>query len=312
MLRRGPLFPGDSSSRRSDSQEDQSLSRRAPRSSRNFQVKHNQNEKVETFADVYFKENPDAEIDLDSPEIKLQKLEDRLQLFDVDNSEKFQILIKIKAMTYILYGEDSVQSLRIHARLGKLYNDNHRPQSALRHLQKAQDLSGKFHVDQSELISIAVETAEAHLSLRSDNKQESQKHTSQAMEILSPYVSVEIKDLELKYRRDLANARSFTAAKKYEQALEQYLFAKETLQQVDNSDSFLQLAKLYVEISDVAESMKDKEKVQEYACLAYEMFLKLGMSGSAQIIKDKVDPEKKREIDNMYPQAESTEFFGYT
>jgi len=287
-------------SRRLFNENDQQY-KRAPRHNRNLGQKRGPaNEKIETYADIYFRENPNAVIDTDPPEVKMAKLEEKLSSNELEISEKFTILIQMKAMITILYGDESIESLKIHARLGRLYNENHRPQSALRHLQLSQEISKKINIDQQESISIAVETAEAHLALRNDNRQESQKHITKAMEVLSPFLNSPISDLELRYRRDLVNARVYTAGHKFELALEQYQHARETLESASQGEAGLQIAKLCVEISEVAEAMNDIAKTREYSEMAYETFMRLGMSGSASIVKPKVSQEKIAECEEKY------------
>ena len=284
---------------------DQKSYSRAPRG-RTFS-KHQQQEKIETYADVYFRENPNAVIDLDPPEIKLQKLNERFNSIDLETSEKFHILLQIKSAVYILYGEDSVEALKIHAQIGRHYNENHRPQSALRHLQKAQELAKTKNVDRNLLISIAVEMGEAHLSLRSDNKHDSQMHVKQALEILTPYMNEEIDDIDLMYRRNLVNARVFAADKKYQQAMQQYQQARTAIEKQDSKGSVI--ANLYNEISKLAETMGDTFDATEYAGLAFELFMRLGMNGSARYIQPKVSPEKVRQVEEMYGKADSPSSF---
>jgi hypothetical protein len=272
----------------------------APRG-RSF-AKKQQPEKIETYADIYFRENPNAVIDLDPPEIKIQKLNKRLESFDLEVAEKFHILMQIKSAVYILYGENSVEALMIHAKLGRLYNESHRPQSALRHLQKSQELLKTYSIDKNELIAIAVETSEAHLALRSDNRQDSQLHIKQALDLLAPYMNEEIDDADLRYRRNLVNARAFAADKKYNEALEQYQLARRAIEGQDSKGSTI--ANLYTEISKFAESTGNIEKATEYAGLAFELFLKLGMKGSAKYIQSKVAPEKVKQAEEMYGSAD--------
>ena len=271
--------------------------KRAPRPNK---IKKNNIEKIETFADIYFKENPQINIDLDLPEIKLKKLQEKIDTIDLEIHEKFTILIQMKALISLIFGDSHIETLRIHVKLGRLYNENHRPQSALRHLLYSQELSKNISIDQNELLSMAIEIAESHLSLRNDNKIETQKHINLAMEILNPFLLIHIEDLELRYRRDIVNARVYTAGHKYEKALEQYQHAKETLEEVSKGEADLQIAKLFVEISEVAEAMNDLQRTREFSDKAYETFMKLGMNGSANIIKPKVSIEKILECEEKY------------
>ena len=125
-------------------------------------------EKPEPYCVVYFRNNPDA-VDIRPPADKLQDLYDKLDE-DLEPSLKFTTLIQIKSAQYMLHGENSVEALRAHAQLGFFYNENLRPQSALRHLEKAHMLERTNTIEPEETIEIAVETAQAHISLKNESK----------------------------------------------------------------------------------------------------------------------------------------------
>ena len=117
----------------------------------------------------------------------------------------------------------------------------------------------------------------------------------------------EIKDIDLRYRRNLVNARVFAADKKYQQAMEQYQHARAAIEEQDSKGSTI--ANLYNEISKLAETMGNNEDATEYAGLAFELFMRLGMNGSAKYIQPKVSPEKVRKVEEMYGKADSPSSF---
>ena len=246
-------------------------------------------DKNETYAVSYFKNNPDAVIDTRPPEAKLEELDCKLSEYDLETSDKFTYLIHQKSLNYIVYGENSVESLRSHAALGAFYNENHRPLSALRHLQKAVSLEQTNTIDRNEKITINVEIAEAHLALRNDNRQESQRQIQAATDALKDIYDEPIQDdPNLRYRRDLAKARVMAARGKYEQALSQFEIARNSLEEANDNEETNMSAKLYVEIAETAEAAKDKKKSHSYYKKAYETFIDLGMEESAKVIHKKV------------------------
>ncbi|KAK8888444.1 hypothetical protein M9Y10_039521 [Tritrichomonas musculus] len=252
-------------------------------------------DKNDTYAVSYFKNNPDATIDTRPPEEKLEELDCRLSEYDLETTDKFTYLIHQKSLNYIVYGENSVEALRSHLALGAFYNENHRPQSALRHLQKALALEQTNPVDKNEKIKINVEIAESHLALRSDNRQESLKHIQQATEALKSIVDEPIEDdPQLRYRRDLSKARIFAARAKFDQALSQYEIALNSLDEANESENTNVTAKMYNEMAEVAETAKNTKKACDYYNKAYETFIDLGMEESAAVIQPKVIQFRKK------------------
>ena len=244
-------------------------------------------EKPEPYCVVYFRNNPDA-VDIRPPADKLQDLYDKLDE-DLEPSLKFTTLIQIKSAQYMLHGENSVEALRAHAQLGFFYNENLRPQSALRHLEKAHMLERTNTIEPEETIEIAVETAQAHISLKNESKKNTTtRHVMQAEETLRPYYDTEIEDLHLRYKRNLVKARIFSAKKKYDEALQLYEIALETLQEENDGEETPDEAKLFVEMAETAELQNLRRKAGGYYKRAYDIFQNLGMEESAKNIEDKL------------------------
>lgn len=270
-------------------------SHRLSRPQQRYLTPKTQIDKNETYAVAYFKNNPDAVVDTRPPEEKLEELDVRLSEYDLESHDKFTYLIHQKSLNYIVYGENSVESLRSHSALGAFYNENHRPLSALRHLQKALSLQQTNTVTKNEMIKINVEIADAHLALRNDNRQESLKHIQQATDALKDISKVPIEeDPQLRYRRDLAKARILSARGKYDQALEQYEVACKSLEEANGDEPTNVTAKLYVEMGQIAEEAKNAQKAGEYYAEAYQTFIDLGMEESAAVIQPKVPQEHQR------------------
>ena len=254
-----------------------------------------QDERHESFVLNYYKANP-QEMDTRAPEEKLKEIQDRLNEDDVEGEERHRLLSQQKQLCYFAHGEDSAEMISCEKQLGMYYNRNKRPASAVRHLQKAQQLQQTNNIDPEESMEIAVEKAEAHLSLRDVNKrQETMKHMTQAAEALKPTLDVEVENLRLMYRRDLAQARVTTTRGRFERALEQYEKAVESLDRCSGSDN-AEMANLYVEMADVAEADENEEKAGQFYKIAYKKYLALGMEDEAKAIESKLpqeDPEEE-------------------
>lgn len=281
---------GDYSSRPDYPRREPDVPHSAPRRNQvSMSKKSNILTSPDSYAASYFRSNPNAVIDTKDPGAKLQEFDSQLENGELDDTQKFQLLIRSKAMIYLLYGEDSPEGFRIHAKLGAFYNETHRPQSALRHLKKAHEISdkckghdGENMIDKKELILVAVDTAEAHLALRDDNRQESLKHINEANACLKQIQDYKTEDIDLRYRCELVNARVLSAGKHPEKSFKQYEQAMSTLSEQLGGEPDTQLAKLYIEMCEVAEKIGDDDRKVGYAEQAYKIFLSLEMYHSAE------------------------------
>ncbi|OHT08657.1 hypothetical protein TRFO_22741 [Tritrichomonas foetus] len=159
-------------------------------------------------------------------------------------------------------------------------------------------------IEPEETIEIAVETAQAHISLRNDKKNNTTRHVAQAEDILRPYYDTEIETLHLKYKRDVVKARIFSAKKKYDEALELYETALGTLQEEYEGDETPEEAKLFVEMAETAALQNYRKRSGNYYRKAYDIFQSLGMEESAKNIEDKLPADDEfdddEEEDNKY------------
>lgn len=245
-------------------------------------------ENAETYAVSYYQNNPDVVLDTRSPEEKMEELDSKLQDYDLESTEKFKILIHQKSLNYIMYGENSVEALKSHIALGLFYNENQRPSSALRHFLKAHIIEQLVQVEREDSIIIGIETAEAHIALRNDNRVESQKHINQAIESLSPFYDEQIEDHLLRYKKDLAYGHILNATGKFAQALEQYRAAYDSLNETNEGIDSPVTAKLFIEMAQAAEGLKDAKLAGEYYQKAYTTFMDCGMEESAAMFESKL------------------------
>ena len=112
--------------------------------------------------------------------------------------EKLSLLIKKKALVYIIYTEDSYEAVKAHFDIGYHYHHNGKPSSAIRHLMKAKQIGKEEDVneilihDQPFAQELDVEAAESYydnaLANKSNNgnrKKEVSKDLSSAVSVLS-------------------------------------------------------------------------------------------------------------------------------
>ena len=251
-------------------------------------------ESHESFVLTYYQQKPE-EMDTRSPDEKLSEIRESLQNDDLPQEERHRLLSQQKQLCYFAHGEDSPEMMRCEKDLGLYYNRNHRPASAVRHLTAARNLEQKNNVEPEERMEIAVEIAEACLALRDVNKrQETMKKMTLANDALQPVMDTEVENLQLMYRRDLAQARITTTRGRFEQALEQYNKALEGLEKIHGHDH-AEVANLYVEMADVAEADENEELAGKHYKSAYDIYVKLDMTEEANTIEPKIPVEQKVE-----------------
>lgn len=262
------------------------------------------------FATNYFKANPDLQ-DLSTPEEKLEVLTRKLS----DNpsmptSERFTTLSQQKTMRYLIYGDDSIEMLRSYVALGMFYNENRRAESAIRNLDQAQKLEKTHPLEKRDSFTIALELAEAHLSIENNKAKHAQAANTALLpfkrfvEENSPQQNNEEEDDDkeeeensnrldatTKIRYDLAIARILSGKKEYEASEEKF---KEALSQYDQSHQDEPLGRLYVEIADTCDNANHKETAQEYYEKAFKIFDGLKLKEMAELVDNKIDDIKSQ------------------
>ena len=245
-------------------------SRKTARFTDNY-IQPSNEKKKEPYCVTYFKNNPDS-MDTRTPSEKLKELNERLDAdlmgdINLEPYEKFKTLTQIKSITYMINGENSSEMLRAYAHLGYFYNDNNRPQSAIRILEKAHNLERTNTIDEDESINIAIETAKAHLALKAMHGSSGSKQVMLADEALSPYYDKEIERVHLRHKRDLIRSRIFAAQKKYDESIKSYEFAIKSLKELNENVETEAEANIFIEMAITADrkhkkSHSDKEKAQ--------------------------------------------------
>lgn len=243
----------------------------------------------DSFAASYFSNNPDHIPDKRSPQEKLDEIQIRLDNHGIDDNERFNLLIQRKSLCMLAHGENSQESLQALIDLGKFYNDQNRPESALRNLSKALSISKSIDVDSDSGLALAIELATANLDSKALNKTEQSRQLANAEAIMKPYQDIESDDKILLYRRDLVMARMCTHRQNYKSAMERYQSAWDNLDQANNGSPTPETATLFDEMGDAATKMGDKKKANDYYQNAYETFCSLDMQESAELIAKKLD-----------------------
>lgn len=260
-----------------------------------------QSDKNESYAVNYFKKNPDQK-DSTPPDKKLEEIAEQLNSEELDTSERFTLLVRQKALRYIMYGENSAEALRSHASIGFFYNENHRPASALRHLNKARQLEEQNDIERDEMMMIDIETAEAYLSLHPEKKSEITRCYNNADAVLSEWADEPIEDPKIKYRRDLSLGRIYFAKGEVDKSIERYEEAQNSLQEVNSDDDDnVERAVLLTELGHVYKYDKKDKKAGDCFQKAYDIYTNLEMEEDAKNVEpflptgDEVDEEDEND-----------------
>jgi tetratricopeptide (TPR) repeat protein len=240
----------------------------------------------QSFALDFFQSNPDTPIDKRTPADKLEEIETRLQ-GDLDDQNRFNLLAQRKSLCFLAFGENSPESVRALCALGDFYNQQSRPESALRHLGKAKAITDSVELSERDQLAIAVEAAAAHLMM-GGGKHELRANARTAEAEISPFARTEVDDLELIYKRDLAVARIHSRLQRIPDAFQCYDKAVQTLSSITDAAPNPETANLYLEIAELAEKATDNRRAGAMYHLAHQIFERLGMEEAAQRIKPKL------------------------
>ena len=245
-------------------------------------------EQPESYAISYFNNNPDVQLDKRSPLEKLDEINSKFESQELDDNDRFNLLVQRKSLTFLAYGENSIEFYEALHDLGSFYNKQNRPESALRHLTKAQQISKEIDLNDEGSLSLAIELAEAYLSSKANSKAENAKQLSNAEASLEPYIDTETDDKMLIYKRDLLISRIKARKGKYEEALEMYDRAVNSLENANDGKKTSTQAALYIEIGECAEMFNDIDTAVKMYNKSYDTFIDLNMIDSANHVKSKI------------------------
>lgn len=250
-----------------------------------------QSEKSEPFAVSYFKNNPEAASDIRPPDEKLQEIELALNNDDLEPSEKFSLLVQQKALRFISFGENSPDACRSMIAIGQFYNQQKRPESAIRHLEQAKKLEKTCEITENESVILAIELAEAHVTYRTA------KHTREAAEALQDHCDTPIEDTRLRSRRELVKARILNQQNRHDMAIQPYHDAIQGYVEVTPGLTE-ELGHLYLEAADSAEQAKNNDAARTYYQNAHRVFQDIGDEKTLRFIEEKIQSERPESENN--------------
>lgn len=230
-----------------------------------------------TYAERFYREHPEELLDIRDPETKYRCLATAHAL---DPSEKFQLLFQKKAAASLVFGEDSIEELRVQVEIGDFYAKQHRLESSLRHFQEAQKHPRFGELDEDEQTLVYVGVGEGLVGVRNDVRgSEAAQKKAEAIDAESRYICS---------RRAIARARLEAAKNNLTESLRLYSDALESLAVEDGEDLDIIGAKLLIEMADIAERNGDSEAAGEHIKRAHATFVRKGMPGSADLIRHRL------------------------
>jgi hypothetical protein len=240
------------------------------------------------YAVEFFRTNPDVPVDKRSPTDKLEEIESVLQ-GDLEDQERFNLLVQRKSLCFLAFGENSRESVRALSELARFYNSQNRPESALRHIAKAQQISDGLEPESgADGLALAIEIADANLQSKHASRQEGARQVNAADGALSPYADAVIEDPGLAYRRDLLLARIKARKRNFRDAFVMYENAVKSLGNLSGGVATATTASLYMEMGTTAEQAKDEQRAGLNFLKAYRTFVALKMPESAKMIESKL------------------------
>lgn len=255
-------------------------------------------EEQRSFIDRFYSENPDA-LDIRSPDEKLEEIQNQLQDENLEPHDRFLLIAQQKQLNSFKYGDESPEVMQSEVQLGIYYNDSGRPRSAIRHLTKAHQLEQINKPPPEESVVIAVETADAYLTIHeSSKKNEAIKNMNRANELLKRVADVQLEDPHLTFRRDIDIARVSALRGKSGDAMEQYETAMKSLE-ADVGKDTVESANILCEMGENADFAGEKEKSKDYYFSAFRIYRALDMNAEAEAILPKFKTEEEEEEEKL-------------
>lgn len=281
-------------SRQSAAQADFSFRRlaRVPKKSGNTTNKTSST--ADSFAINFYANNPDIPLDKRSPQEKLDEINAKLQDLDLDDNDKFNILVQKKAICSLAYGDNSPESFEALYQLGSFYNEQNRPDSGLRHLLKAQEISKTIDTTDDQNFAIAIEIADSYITIPPKNKQEQNRNLANAENSIKPYEKFETSDQILIYKKFLIFARINSCRGQFATAFRFYEQAYLALDAANQAKITEQMASLFIEMGECAENGGDPKQALEMFQRAQSAFDDLEMTESAQLLNSKINELTKK------------------
>jgi tetratricopeptide (TPR) repeat protein len=277
---------------------------RLTRPPQKFAAKGAKPEQSESYAVVFFRENPDIAPDKRPPTDKLEEIDSRLSR-DLEEADRFKLLVHKRSLSFLAFGENSPESLNALLALGAFYNQQNRHESAVRHLTKAQQISKVVEMSETDSFTLAVELADAQLSCKPGSRPDTAKPISAAEATIAPFVETKCDNRMITYKRDLLLARIAARRNKYDDAREYFDRAIDELSEANHGENTQATAALYAEIGECAEAARDSETAGKMFAKAHAIYIDLDMAESAALLAPKLPNALRTDSDDDDPRRRS-------
>ena len=281
------------SARMSQKEMDDACRRLSRVPNKNAQVQE-KNDGPDNYAIEFFSNHPDLSLDKRSPQEKLDEINSKLTDMDLEEDEKLNALVQKKAICSLAFGDNSPESYEALSQLGAFYNEQNRPESAIRHLQKAEEISESVGATKYQKYLNAVEMADAYLAIPPQNKAEKKRNVTNAENCIKKYTKTKTDDKFLIYRRRMIFARIKVGHNKYADAFSIYEKAYEDLDAALEGKPSEQIGSLFIEMGKCAEKGGDPNTAKEMYQRAHDTFIDLEMSEAANLITPKIKSLERR------------------
>ena len=271
-----------------------SSSYRLSRVPQKFSTKVVKDQQQDSYTVNYYASNP---IDTRTPEDKLEEINEKLTE-ELGEDEMFALLIQKRALSQMIYGENSTEAIIATTELGAFYNKNGKPNSAMRNLAKVQAVAKTADISEEQALTLAVELADACLNASAKSRQDKGKQVATADSALTPHAKTETADLMVSFRRELylARIRSYRnrwrdSLKFYIEALAQYEPAhpKDDNDKEKEKEEDIEEANLCVEAGQVAEKCEAWQKAIQLYTKAKGLYEEMEYEEDALRLANRID-----------------------
>lgn len=232
---------------------------------------------AEEYAVKFFENNPNISIDKRDPMEKIDSINKRLEAINMTNQERFSLLTQRKSLAFIAFGENTREYFNAVRDLASFYNEQHRPESAQRHLKKVKAMMEHIDLQDDDKLFYAIEFAISHLEAEASTKHEADKHVEIAERFLEPYLDVQTSNDNLNYKRHRAMARIKAQKGLTEDAITLYGDAIVTYTKLRDYQNDEIVAELYVELGSCYEALNDHEEAREAYRSAHGIYMELNL-----------------------------------
>lgn len=237
-----------------------------------------------SYAAQYYQNNPNAQIDTTPPKEKLENIQKRLTENgdDVDNDERFDLLVQQKTLAFLVYGENSVEAAKALNDIAQYYNDQGHSSGAQRHSQKSKQISRSYIENAENVIK----------NYKSIPKADQENKVNEAEKNIKQLLDVKIDDKSLVFRRSFVYAELLYKQKNYEECLKYYDQSNTDLVDANKGEETEQNAQIYLTKAQICKEMKENDKMKDEVKKAMEIYDKLKMEENVDSLSKEYKIEK--------------------